>query len=167
MIPAIETDRLLLRGWRDDDLDALAAMYADYRVVRYLGNPVTASRADTWRSMAMMVGHWELRGYGPWAVEEKATGALLGRSGLYNPEGWHGLEVGWIFAPQHWGKGFATEAGRASIEWAFQVLGADHVISLIHPDNVASIKVAEKCGETLEGKVDLFGRDVLVYGIRS
>jgi RimJ/RimL family protein N-acetyltransferase len=116
--------------------------------------------------MAMMLGHWELRGYGPWALEEKGTGAFVGRSGLYNPEGWHGLEAGWILAPEHWGKGFATEAGRATIDWAFGTLGADHVISLIHPDNTPSIRVAERIGETHEDTVQLFGHDVLVYGIR-
>ena len=166
MIPTITTDRLILRGWSEADLDPLARMYADERVVRYLGNPQTATRDETWRSIAMMLGHWDLRGYGPWALEERGTGAFVGRSGLYNPQGWPGLEAGWVLSPDHWGKGYATEAGHASIRWAFDELRADHVISLIHPKNAASIRVAERVGETYEGTTTLFGRDVLVYGIR-
>jgi len=82
-----------------------------------------------------------------------------------NPEGWPGLEVGWLVARSHWGRGLATEGGRASLAHAFETLGVDHVISLIRPDNAASIRVAEKLGERPEGEFDLFGEKTLVYGI--
>jgi hypothetical protein len=97
-----------------------------------------------------MLGHWQLRGYGMWALIEQATGRLIGRAGLYNPEGWPGLEAGWLLARDRWGRGFATEAGRAVLTYAFTHLSADHVISLIHPANTASIRVAERLGERLE-----------------
>jgi RimJ/RimL family protein N-acetyltransferase len=100
-----------------------------------------------------------------WALIEQATGRLIGRAGLYNPEGWPGLEAGWLPARDRWGHGFATEAGHAILAYAFTQLRTDHVISLIHPANTASIQVAERLGEHLERKMDLRGQPALVYGI--
>jgi RimJ/RimL family protein N-acetyltransferase len=116
-VVTLETQRLLLRQFCFDDLDALAAIGADLEVMEFLG-PVMARR-DAWRAMAMALGHWQLRGYGSWAVEERATGQLVGRIGLYNPEGWPGLEVGWTLARAAWGRGYATEGARASLDYAF------------------------------------------------
>jgi len=100
-------------------------------------------------------------------VVEKATGAFIGRAGLWNPEGWPGLEVGWFFDRARWGHGFATEAGLAALDWAFRVLGAERVISVIHPKNVASIRVAERLGERFERAMVLDGGiEVVVYGRR-
>src|SRR5207253_7997909 len=95
MTATLETPRLLLRMLRESDLDAYAAMLADPEVMRHLGDGRPLSRPEAWRNLALMVGHWQLRGYGLWAAEERATGALVGRIGLWNPEGWPGLEVGW------------------------------------------------------------------------
>jgi RimJ/RimL family protein N-acetyltransferase len=159
----LETERLLLRQFCVDDLDALAAIGADLEVMEFLGPPM--SRRDAWRAMAMVLGHWELRGYGSWAVEERATGQLLGRIGLYNPEGWPGLEVGWTLARAAWGRGYATEGARASLDYAFDTLGADHVISVIDPDNTRSLAVAEGLGERYERMWDLDGNQVAIYGI--
>ena len=89
----METERLILREFRENDFDAYAAMCADAEVMRFLGGVM--KRMDAWRQMAMFIGHWRLRGYGLWAVEEKATGEFIGRVGLLNPEGWPGLEVAW------------------------------------------------------------------------
>lgn len=159
----LETERLLLRQFCVDDLDALAAIGADLEVMEFLGPPM--SRRDAWRAMAMVLGHWDLRGYGSWAVEERATGQLLGRIGLYNPEGWPGLEVGWTLARAAWGRGYATEGARASLDYAFDTLGADHVISVIDPDNTRSLAVAERLGERYERMWDLDGNQVAIYGI--
>ena len=165
MIPTLETERLRLRAFREDDLDAFAAIYADAEVMRFIGDGKVADRDGTWRVMSLLLGHWQLRGYGIWAAEEKETGALVGRIGLWNPEGWPGLEVGWLLARSHWGRGLATEGGRRSLAWAFDELGADHVISLIRPENAASIRVAEKLGERREAATRILGDDALVYGI--
>jgi RimJ/RimL family protein N-acetyltransferase len=161
----LETERLRMRMFREDDLDAYAAMCADPDVMRYIGAGGAITRADAWRQMALFLGHWELRGYGMWAVEERATGALIGRIGLYNPDGWPGFECGWLLARASWGKGYATEGARRALEHAFTTLGREHVISLIRPDNAASIRVAERIGETLERTVTLLGGSALVYGI--
>ena len=161
----LETERLRLRMFRESDLEAYARMCADPEVMRHLGDGKTLSRADAWRQMAGILGHWHLRGYGLWAVEERATGMLVGRIGHINPEGWPGFELGWMLGREHWGKGYATEGARAALDHAFVALDRAHVISLIRPDNRASVRVAERLGERLEGRVQLFGGDALVYGI--
>lgn len=125
------------------------------------------SRAEAWRNMAMILGHWQLRGYGTWAVEEQATNDFVGRVGFMYPEGWPGFELGGVLGRSHWGKGFATEAGSAALKYAFEELGRDHVISLIHPENEASIRVAQRLGQELEGRTELLEREVLIYGVRS
>jgi RimJ/RimL family protein N-acetyltransferase len=164
-VPLLETPRLRLRAWRDADLDPYAAMCGDAVVMRYMGDGSTMTRDDAWRQMAMFVGHWQLRGFGMWAVEERDSARFIGRVGLHRPEGWPGLEVGWMLSPDTWGRGYASEAGRASLEHAWHVLGADHVISVIHPENVQSIRVAERLGERPEGTHELDGLEVLLYGI--
>ena len=133
-------------------------------MTRYLGDGSTMDRGQAWRSMAVMIGHWVLRGYGQWVVELKDTGEAIGRTGLINPEGWPGLEAGWVIDPAHQGKGYATEGGRTSIRWAFEQLGADHVISLIHERNLASQRVAAKLGGVFERRVDVMGVETLVFG---
>jgi RimJ/RimL family protein N-acetyltransferase len=163
-VKTLETERLLLRMWRAEDFEPFAAMCEDPEVMRYLLGKIM-TRHEAWRSMAFHVGHWQLRGYGHWAVEEKSSGRFVGRIGFLNPEGWPGFEIGWTLARDCWGKGYATEGARAALEYAFTEMGREHVISLIHPDNAASIKVAERLGERREGETDLFGTHVLIYGI--
>src|SRR5215210_2144632 len=115
--------------------------------------------------MALMVGHWHLRGYGHWAIEEKSSGLFAGRLGFFNPQGWPGFEIGWTLGREFWGRGYATEAGRRALEYASTELDKDHVISCIHPDNTLSIRVAERLSETLEGEAEILGTKVLVYGV--
>jgi RimJ/RimL family protein N-acetyltransferase len=160
----LETERLILRMWREDDFEEYAGICADAEVMRYLGGK-PFSRLEAWRNMAFMVGHWQLRGYGHWAVEEKASHRLIGRMGFLNPEGWPGFEVGWTLAREFWGRGYASEGARRMLEYAFTEMDRDHVISLIHPENKASIKVAEKMGEKVEGQTEVLGVPVLIYGI--
>jgi RimJ/RimL family protein N-acetyltransferase len=161
----LQTDRLRLRMFRPDDLEAYAAMCADPEVMRYLGDGKALTRADAWRQMAMILGHWQLRGFGLWAVEERASGDLVGRIGFFQPEGWPGFELGWMLRRASWGKGYATEGARRALGHAFGELGRTHLISLIRPANQPSIRVAERLGQRLEGRTELFGRDALVYGI--
>ncbi|MBU6371909.1 MAG: GNAT family N-acetyltransferase [Alphaproteobacteria bacterium] len=146
--PILTTDRLLLRAWRDDDIDGLTDMMADAEVAQFLTiDRRPPDRATTWRSMAAFIGHWQLRGYGLFVVEERATGAFVGRVGPWRPEGWPGFEIGWGLARAHWGKGYAAEAARVAGEWAFETFALDAVISLIHVDNVRSQNVAMRLGE--------------------
>lgn len=163
-IPALRTQRLVLRPFTNDDLDGYAAITGDERVYRWLGGR-GQSRDEAWRSMATFLGHWMLRGYGQWAVEDQVTGQLLGRAGLWRPEGWPGLEVGWTIAPEHWRKGYASEAGEAALAWGFDVLGADEIISVTLPDNVASRGVMEKLGLTFDRTEQLLGFEQVMYRI--
>jgi RimJ/RimL family protein N-acetyltransferase len=160
----LETQRLLLRPFRESDLDAYARIYADPEVMRYIGAGIPLSRDEAWRSMALFLGHWQLRGYGMWAAEEKASGTLVGRIGLHHPHGWPALEVGWLLARDHWGQGLATEGGTAAMQFAFDRLDLPHLSSVIHPLNLASIRVAEKLGMTRERVAPLNGIDVVIYG---
>jgi RimJ/RimL family protein N-acetyltransferase len=161
----LETDRLILRRFREEDFEQYARFCADPEVTRFLGEGRPLDRWEAWRSMAMILGHWQLRGYGPWAVEERQTGSFIGRIGFFNPEGWPGFELGWVLGREFWGKGYASEGARRALDYAFTEMGRDYVISLIHPDNSASIKVAERLGETVEGQTELFGHAVLIYSI--
>jgi RimJ/RimL family protein N-acetyltransferase len=165
-IPVISTDRLLLRGLTQDDFEPFATIVSDPEVVRYLDDGAPISREDCWRGMALFIGHWNLRGYGWWAVEDRRTGDFLGRIGLYNPEGWPGIEVGWLLRRDVWGAGLATEGAIAALDFALNVVGADHVISLIDPRNTRSIRVAEKIGERYERDLVHKEKAVVVYGTR-
>ena len=162
----LETERLVLRMWREDDFETYARICADPDVMRYLtpeGRPLT--RAEAWRQLAYIAGHWHLRGYGHWAVEEKESGRLVGRLGFLNPEGWPEFEIGWTLARESWGKGYATEGARRALAYAFEELDREHVISLIRPGNEPSVRVAERIGEKREGTTDVLGMEVMVYGI--
>jgi RimJ/RimL family protein N-acetyltransferase len=147
MIPQLETERLLLRAWRLEDFEPYARLVANSEVMRYLGG-VPMNRTDAWRNMAMLLGHWTLRGYGMWAVERKNDGAFIGRVGLHNPEGWPGLEVGWTLGRDHWGQGYAAEAGRAAMRYGFLTQPVERLLSVIDPDNAPSQRVAQRLGET-------------------
>lgn len=160
----LETERLLLRQWREDDFEDYARLCGDPEVMRYLGGK-PFSRLEAWRHMAFLIGHWQLRGYGHWAVEEKASSRLIGRMGFLYPQGWPGFEVGWTLERGSWGKGYASEGARRMMDYAFSEMGRDHVISLIHPENKGSINVAVKMGEKLEGETEILGIPVLIYGI--
>jgi len=159
----LETERLRFRMPRESDFPTYEKWQANIEIQRYLGGK-TMDRVQAWRHLAYLVGHWAFRGYGYYAVEEKATGQLVGRVGFTNQIGWPGFELGWTIAPEYQGRGYATEAARMLLPYAFDVLDQPHVISLIHPDNTPSRKVAEKLGETIEGETEVMTMPVLIYG---
>src|SRR5690348_1531342 len=154
MIPRLETERLILRVFSAEDFDVWAGFMADAEVMRYLGG-APLSRADAWRTLAASLGHWQLRGYGTWAVERKSDGAFMGRVGIINPEGWPGLEIGWTLGRPFWGNGYATEAAACAMRFAFLTQPVEKLISCIDPDNVASQAVARRLGETKGARTEL------------
>lgn len=162
----LETPRLRMRAFRGEDLDAYAAMSADPEVMRYLGTGVTLSRMDAWRSIAGILGHWKLLGYGMWALELKSSGEFIGRAGFLDPPGWPGFELGWVLGRPHWGHGYASEAATRARDYAFAELGRDKFISLIRHGNERSARVAERVGARLAGEVELLGSPARVYETR-
>jgi RimJ/RimL family protein N-acetyltransferase len=162
-----ETTRLLLRPPEAADLDALQDIHEHPDVRQHITVVGSIGRPAAWRMLALLIGHWHLRGYGQWTVVENATGEIVGRVGLWNPDGWPGLEVGWVIRRARWGEGLATEAAREAIAFGFDEVGADRLISIIRPGNARSIRVAEKIGETLVRKDTFDGQDVLIYGMNA
>jgi RimJ/RimL family protein N-acetyltransferase len=161
----IETPRLTLRPPTADDVSVFDEMHRDPEVMQYL--TVVGSHGGfsaAWRTVALLVGHWAMLGYGQWVVVERASAQTVGRVGLWNPPGWPGLEVSWMIRRSHWGRGLATEAARASMDHAFAVVKADHVISIIRPDNARSIRVAQKLGEVFERSEMMDGKEYHIYG---
>ena len=162
-IPTLETERLRLRAFRADDFDAYAALVGDPDVTRYLGDGRALGRDDAWRQMAMFAGHWMLRGFGVWAVEERATGAFVGRIGCFEPEGWPAFEIAYTLSPAVWGRGYALEGARAALRYAHDVLGRRGVTSVIRPRNARSIRVAERLGARFDRAVPFFGDVAHLY----
>ena len=146
--PVIETERLLLRGWRTEDFAPYAAMLADPDIARFITRRgLPCDEAQTWSEMAFLVGHWQMLGYGMFVVEERATGRFLGRIGPLAPVGWPGFEMAWGLAPDARGRGIATEAAAPAIDWSFRSFPLERIVSIIHPDNRPSQRVAERLGE--------------------
>lgn len=163
-----ETARLLLRPPKVEDLEPFVEIHEHPDVVRFLtGIGPATGRVASWRLLALLIGHWHLRGYGQWAVVEKATGELIGRVGLWNPEGWPGIELGWVIKRSRWDNGFATEGARAAADFAFAEIGADRIISMIQPDNPRSIRVANKIGETFTESRLFNGQQLDVYAMTN
>ena len=138
-------------------------MMADPEVTRFLGDGRPLDRADAWRQLALLIGHWDLRGFGLWAVEERASGRFIGRIGCHEPEGWPGFELGYVLAREACGRGLAREGSAAALEFARRELGRDAIISLIRPVNRASIAVAEHFGARRTGSVEFYGATTEVY----
>jgi [ribosomal protein S5]-alanine N-acetyltransferase len=142
----IETERLILREFTWDDLDVLTALYADPEVMRYYRAMDPAERARNTIERALK--SYEENGFAAWAMIPRSTGRFIGRCGLLVWEFEEGreVEVGYVLAKEYWHQGYATEAARAVRDWAFEHTDVPRVISLIHPDNQASIRVAERYG---------------------
>ncbi|MBS0567260.1 MAG: GNAT family N-acetyltransferase [Proteobacteria bacterium] len=143
-VATIETTRLLLRPIAREDFDAWAAFMADEESARFIGG--AQPRAAAWRGFLTMAGAWTIQGFSMFSVIEKASGRWVGRIGPWMPEGWPGTEVGWGLAREATGKGFATEAATAAIDWAFANLGWSEVIHCIEPANTKSAAVAARLG---------------------
>lgn len=156
-VPAeVKTERLLLRQFKDEDWIDLHQHYSDAEATKYTyGKAFT--EGETWRTMCGMIGHWTLRGYGPYAVEERSSGNVLGVVGFWYPNDWPSPEIKWALSKPHWGRGFASEATRAVQKIGLKHLPEIHLISLIHQENRASIKLAESVGAKLEKAVEFRG----------
>ena len=157
----LRSERLLLRQFRESDFEEFAAQYADPEACRFIGG--LQSREDAWRRMASFIGHWQLRGYGFWALERLDNGAFIGACGLWCPEGWPEPEVGYWLRPAHQGQGFVSEAVLASRRCAYEQLGWTTLTSNIVAENRPSQAVAKRVGCVLEGTAIIRGTECGVW----
>lgn len=149
-IPILETERLRLRGHALPDLEALAAIWADPGVTRFIGGK-PSTREESWARLLRYSGHWALLGYGFWALEEKATGRFVGEGGFADfkreiEPAIDAPEQGWALASWAHGRGYASEAVAAMIVWGQSHFSRRDFMCIIAPDNTPSIRVAEKAG---------------------
>jgi RimJ/RimL family protein N-acetyltransferase len=171
-IPSLETERLVLHGHRLDDFEDSAAMWGDPEVTRHIGGR-PFSREEAWVRLHRYVGHWVLLGHGFWVIRERASGQFVGEVGLVDfkrdlDEPWRALfaaapEVGWALARWAHGRGFATEAVRAALGWGEAQLGVRKRVCMINPGNLASIRVADKCGFRELGRASYKERPILLF----
>ena len=166
MVPVLETERLKLRGHRMDDFPACAAMWADPVVTRHFGH--SFSEEESWTRFLRYFGHWSVLGFGSWLVEERATGNFVGEVGFANyrraiEPPLDAPEIGWALAAEFHGKGYAAEAVRAAIAWGEQHFGPARTTCIISPENLPSIRVAEKCGYRESLRTTYKGQPVIVF----
>lgn len=157
----LESERLRFRHWRDDDIEPFAAFCANEATARFVGG--ACSREDAWRRMAMFTGHWALRGYGNWVLEEKSTNRFVGYAGLWNPDGWPEPEIMWCLLAEAHGRGYATEAARRARDFAYGSLGWTTAASFIAAENAASRRVAARLGAVHERDHELRGHAIGIY----
>lgn len=148
--PQLQTPRLSLRMWREDDLEPFAALNADPDVMEHF--PSAMTEADTAKMITWIEDHFHKYGFGLWAVEHKDSGKLVGFTGLAVPsfeaEFMPSVEVGWRLGKEHWGNGYATEAARAALEYGFSEANLEHIVSFTIPANTRSTRVMERLGMT-------------------
>src|SRR5471032_499445 len=157
--PVVETPRLKLRQWCSADIAPYTAMLADPGTARFItvdGKPVTDEMTG-WRHTVVMAGHWAIHGAGMFAVEEKHSGKFVGRVGPWFPPTWPDFEIGWGITKEAQGKGYAIEAARAAIGWAFATFEIAQVIHCIDRENTASQGVARRLGAKMQREIELFG----------
>jgi RimJ/RimL family protein N-acetyltransferase len=160
VIPVIETDRLILREWRESDFPAYAAFRADAEICKHIG---VLSSGDAWRAMAYCAGHWNLLGFGFWSLELKGTHEPVGYCGPYFPKEWPEPEIGWGIYGPHQGRGFATEAAVAALDFAYNRLGWTTAISLVANENTPSAAVAIRLGAEAEGPFNYRDTDCTIF----
>jgi len=164
----IETARLLLRPWQANDLAELTRLLTDPEVTRYIVVHTPFSPADVAELSARTLEQWKRNGFGPWAAIEKQTGRWAGRIGLDELPDWpgpHKVEVGWELHREFWGRGLATEGGRAGVRYGFETVGLERIISATMATNAASRRVMEKCGLRFQGELPMAGTVVAWYAI--
>jgi RimJ/RimL family protein N-acetyltransferase len=167
-IPIVETERLTLRGHRLDDYAASCAMWADPNVVRYIsGNPSSAQQ--TWMRVLSYAGHWSLMGFGYWVAEETGSQKFVGEVGFADfkralDPSLRGIpEIGWALASDMQGRGFATEAVRAAVNWSDRNRQWPRTVCVINAENIGSIRVASKCGYAEVARLELNGAPTIVF----
>ncbi len=164
-IPTIETPHLVLRAWTAEDASGLHDILQEDGILQYFPNPNPPPRSKADDYIAHQLAHWQLYGYGHWAVVARDDGRVVGWNGLeYLPELGE-TEVAYLLSRGVWGRGYATEAARAAVEYGFDTAGLAAIIGLVHPENAGSVRVLEKCGMTFADRLTLWGLDMSRYRV--
>jgi RimJ/RimL family protein N-acetyltransferase len=151
VIPVLETERLILRGFQPGDFEPFADFYAS-EASHFVGGP--QERPLAWRRVASYAGGWALCGFGKFLVQEKASGRAVGIVGPWYPDGWPEPEIGWTILPEFQRRGYAMEAALCSLNYAYDKLGWATAMSAIFPGNEPSIKMAERLGAKRDGSFE-------------
>ncbi|SRR5579885_64832 len=165
MPPTLETERLRLRPVADEDLEHFAALYADPDVMRFIGNRGALPREQARERLDFMIDHWRRHGFGMWSLFRKADGAFVGRCGLRYMDTTMDIELGYTLGKPYWGQGFATEASRAVVRYAFEVMKVGRLVAIADPANAASINVMKKLGMTFERVGHYYNTACVLYAL--
>lgn len=161
MIPVLETERLVLRDWRLSDFPGFAAFWADPEASAHMGGP--ADELGAWMRFTSQIGHWQMRGFGMWMLEDQQSGQSIGHAGGWFPATWPGPEIGWAIYPQFQRRGFAFEAARAVLAFLGGAGNWTTAVSLIRQSNRPSRTLAETLGARLEKSTDFRGIAGVIY----
>ena len=161
MISELETERLRLRQFTEGDVEGYYEFFAD--PVTQITHPPDMNRGIVWREIAKILGHWKIRGFGLWALEDKASGRFAGYAGLWFPGDFDDVEVGYGLHPAFRGRGYAVEAARRARDYGYLERKFKRIVSYIQPKNLQSIRVAEKLGAKPAGIFNLQGKAHTVY----
>jgi RimJ/RimL family protein N-acetyltransferase len=162
-VPTLITHRLILRGFTEADVDPMEQIMAGKDVMRYFPRSDPPDRERVAQMIARIIGHWEEFGYGLWAVQAQISNVLMGRCGLQLIPDTGEVEIDFLLGRLFWGKGFASEAGRASLNYGFEELALNKIVGIIHPENIASRRVLEKLGLRFSETANYFGMAVFRY----
>lgn len=164
-IPEIVTDRLHLRAFTLDDLDELYMVFGDAEVMTYISGGKPRTREATRTGLLRTIEGWRNRGFGLWAVVEKDTDRVIGYCGLIFLEGTTEIELAYGLAKSSWGKGFATEAARASLRYGFEELKLERIVAVVNPQNIPSQRVLEKLRLKYQRNAHHYDADLMYYEI--
>jgi ribosomal-protein-alanine N-acetyltransferase len=161
--PSLQTDRLKLLPLKNKDAEVLHRIYQSEGVLRYFPDPNPPALEKVQKFIIGQHEHWQKHRYGNWGILPEGGSKIIGWAGLqYLPE-LEETEVGFLLDRPAWGKGYATEAGQASMKFGFEQVGLDHIIALVHPGNRASQRVIEKCGMAYVETLSLWGIELMRY----
>ena len=164
-IPELLTARLRLRTFAEADAEVFHRIMAEEGVLRYFPSTQPPSLEQVSKMIGWFLNHWQEHGFGDWVVESRATGELMGRCGLLYIRDTRETEIDFLLGKAFWGKGYATEAARASLEYGFKALRLESVVGIVHPENLASQRVLEKLGMRQTRRTQYFGMDCFRYEV--
>lgn len=159
----LETARLRFRIFRPDDLDALCAIAADPDVMRYIGEGHPLTREETLQNLTNIIDTFHRRGFGRWALADKSDGSLIGYGGFAFKSEATGMEIVYMLARSHWGRGLALEVGRACLRYCFEEMGVDSISGCTRPGNIRSRRVLERLGFRFASEGTYFGYSSVQY----